>query len=38
MANEYKYFLKSNFVGVKILFVLVYPTHDANSKRHSQKL
>ena len=33
MTNEYKYFLKSNFVGVNRLFVIVYSNQDANSKR-----
>ena len=32
-TNEYRYFLKSNFVGVTRLFVLVYSNQDANSKR-----
>ena len=32
-ANEYRYFLESNFVGVSRLFVLVYSNQDANSKR-----
>ena len=32
-ANEYRYFLESNFVGVRRLFVLVYSTQDVNSKR-----
>ena len=32
-ANEYRYFLESNFVGVHRLFVLVYSTQDVNSKR-----
>ena len=30
-TNEYRYFLKSNFVGVNRLFVLVYPNEDANA-------
>ena len=32
-TNEYKYFLKSIFVGVNRLFVLVYPNQNENSKR-----
>ena len=32
-ANEYRYFLESNFVGVYRLFVSVYSTQDVNSKR-----
>ena len=32
-TNEYRYFLKSNFVGVNGLFVLVYSNQDDNSKR-----
>ena len=31
-TNEYRYFLKSNFVGVSRLFVLVYSYRDAKSK------
>ena len=31
--NEYRYFLKSNFVGVNRLFVLVYANQDDASKR-----
>ena len=34
MANWYRYFLKSNFVGVKRLFVLNYSNEDVNIKRH----
>ena len=30
---EFRYFLKSNFVGVNILFVLVHQNGDAGSKR-----
>ena len=42
-ANEYRYFLESNFVGVKRLSVLVYSNQDNNAKRSksqwcSQKL
>ena len=33
MANEFRYFLESNFVGVNRLFVLVYTNKDDNSKR-----
>ena len=32
-AKEYRYFLKSDFIGVNRLFVLVYSNHDAASKR-----
>ena len=32
-ANAYRYFLNSNFVGINRLFVLVYSSPDANSKR-----
>ena len=32
-ANESRYFLESNFVGVHRLFALVYSTQDVNSKR-----
>ena len=32
-TNEYRYFLKSNFVGVKRLFVLVYKNDANNAKR-----
>ena len=31
-TNEYRYFLKSNFVGVNRLFVLVYSNQDDNAK------
>ena len=31
-ANEYRYFLKSNFVGVNRLFVLVYTNQATNAK------
>ena len=32
-TNEYRYFLKSNFVGVNRLFVKVYSNQDNDSKR-----
>ena len=32
-ANEYRYFLKPNFVGVNRLFVLVYTNEYDNAKR-----
>ena len=32
-TNEYRYFLKSNFVGVNRLFVLVCTNKDDNTKR-----
>ena len=32
-TNEFRYFLKSNFVGVKRLFVLVYANHGNNTER-----
>ena len=32
-TNEYRYFLRSTFVGVNKLLVLVYSNQDANSKR-----
>ena len=32
-TNEYRYFLKSNFVGVNRLFVLVYSNQEANFKK-----
>ena len=32
-ANENRYFLKSNFFGVTILFFLVYSNQDGDSKR-----
>ena len=31
--NKYRYFLESNFVGVKRLFILVYSDEYADSKR-----
>ena len=33
-TNEYRYFLKSNFVGVNRLFVLIYSNQDDNAKRY----
>ena len=33
MANEYRYFLESNFVRVNRFFVLVYSNQDDNAKR-----
>ena len=33
-TNEYRYFLESNFVGVKRLLVLVYSDQHAISKRY----
>ena len=33
MTNEYRYFLKSNFVAVNGLFVSVYKNQGANGKR-----
>ena len=32
-TNEFRYFLKSNFVGVIIIFVLVYTNHGNNATR-----
>ena len=32
-ANEYRYFLESNFVGVFRSFVLVYSNQDGSAKR-----
>ena len=32
MANEYRYFIESNFVGVNSLFVLVYLNRDNDVK------
>ena len=37
-ANELRYFLESNFVGVNRLFVLVYSNHDNNAKRFKGKI
>ena len=36
-TNNYRYFLESNFVGVKRLFVLIYPSVANNAKRYSAK-
>ena len=33
MTNEYRYFLKSNFIGVNRLLVLGYSNEDVDSKR-----
>ena len=33
IENEYRYFLESNFVGIKKWFVLVYSNQDDNAKR-----
>ena len=33
MINECRYFLKSNFVGVNRLFILVCSNQDDNAKR-----
>ena len=38
MTNEYRYFLESNFVGVNILFALVYSNQDDNAKRFKGKI
>ena len=37
MTNEYRCFLKSSFVGVDRLFVLVYANHDVNTKRFNAR-
>ena len=37
MRNEYRYFPKSNFVGVNRLFILVYSNQDDNAKRYKAK-
>ena len=34
-TNEYRYFLKSNFVGVDRLFILIYTNETNNAKRFS---
>ena len=34
-TNEYRYFLKSNFVGVDRLFILIYTNETNNAKRLS---
>ena len=36
-ANEYRYFLESNFVRVNRLFVLLYTNQDANTKRFNAR-
>ena len=36
-ANEYRCFLESNFVVVKILFVLIYQSQDGSAKRFNCK-
>ena len=36
ITNEYRYFLKLNFVGISTLFVLVYSSQDANSNCFEQ--
>ena len=36
-TNEYRYFLKSSFVGVNRLFVSVYANQDANAKRFNAR-
>ena len=36
-TNEYRYFLKSNFVGVNRLFVLVYTNYNAIAKRFNAR-
>ena len=36
-TNEYRYFLKPNFLGVNRLFVLVYSNEDVDSKRFKAK-
>ena len=35
ITNKFRYFLKSNFVGVKGLFILVYTNEINNAKRFS---
>ena len=37
MANEYRYFLESNFAGVNRLFVLIYSNQDENAERFKGK-
>ena len=37
MTNKFRYFVKSNFVGVNRLFVLVYSNEDAAFKRFKAK-
>ena len=36
-TSEFRYFLRSNFVGVNKLFVLVYTNHDNNAKRFTAR-
>ena len=36
-TNEYRHFLKSNFVGVNRLFVLVYTNYNAIAKRFNAR-
>ena len=36
-TNKFRYFLESNFAGVKRLFVLVVPNEDVASKRFKAK-
>ena len=36
-TNEYRYFLKSNFVGVNRMFVLVYSNVDDIAKRYKAR-
>ena len=36
-ANEFRYFLESNFVGVYRLFVLVYTNEANNAKRFNDR-
>ena len=36
-ANEFRYFLESNFVGVNRLLVLVYTNHSDNAKRFNAR-
>ena len=36
-TNEYRYLLKSNFVGVNRLFVLVYSNLDDNAERYKAR-
>ena len=33
MTNEYRYFLKPNFAGVNISFLLFYSNQDVDSER-----
>ena len=37
MTNDYRFFLESNFVGIKRLLVLVYSNQDKNLKRYKTK-